>query len=138
MRRPAALISICFCAGMLSALVGFCAVWAWAMLGLPELSVYAVRPLLAPDGFYPRLIWGGLWGVVFFVTVGSARARKHWMRKGLLVSLLPTLLYLIFYLPDQVGSGLTLSLAAPAIVVVLNLIWGVFIGLFARLLWGRD
>ncbi len=138
MRRPAALISICFCAGMLSALVGFSAIWAWTMLGLPELTGYTVRPLLAPDGFYPRLIWGGLWGGVFFITVGSVRARKQWIRKGLLVSLLPTLLYLILYLPDQVGSGLTLSLASPAIIVALNLLWGVFVGLFARLLWGSD
>ena len=138
MRRPAALISICFCAGLLSALIGFCAVWAWEMLGLPDLTGYAVRPLLAPTGFYPRLIWGGVWGLLFFLTVGSARTRKHWIRKGVLISLLPTLLYLILYLPDQVGSGLTLSLASPAIVIVINLLWGVFIGLFSRLLWGRD
>ena len=138
MRRPAALISICFCAGILSALVGLSAVWAWGMLGLPDLTGYVVRPLLAPDGFYPRLIWGGLWGFLFFVTVGSARTRKHWMRKGVLISLLPTLLYLILFLPDQVGSGLTFSLASPAIVTVVNLIWGVFIGLFSRLFWGRD
>lgn len=138
MRRPAALISICFCAGMLSALVGLSAGWAWGMLGLPDLTGYAVRPLLAPDGFYPRLIWGGLWGSLFFVTVGSARTRKHWIRKGVLISLLPTLLYLILFLPDQVGSGLTFSLASPAIVIVVNLIWGVFIGLFSRLFWGRD
>ena len=138
MRRPAALISICFCAGMLSALVGLVAVWSWGMLGLPDLAGYAVRPLLAPVGFYPRLIWGGLWGVLFFLTVGSARTRKHWIRKGVLISLLPTLLYLVLFLPDQVGSGLTLSLVPPAIVTVVNLLWGIFVGLFSRLFWGRD
>ena len=138
MRRPAALISICFCAGILSALVGLGAVWVWGQLGLPELAGYVVRPLIAPAGFYPRLIWGGLWGVLFFLTVGSARTRKHWIRKGVLISLIPSLLYLVLYLPDQVGSGLTLSFASPAIVIVVNLIWGVFVGLFSRLLWGRD
>lgn len=138
MRQPAALISICFCAGVMSALIGLSTVWAWGMLGLPDLAHYAVRPLLAPAGFYPRLIWGGLWGLLFFLTVGSARTRKHWIRKGVLVSLMPTLLYLVLYLPEQVGSGLTLSLASPVIVLVLNLVWGVFVGLFSRLFWGRD
>lgn len=138
MRRPAALISICFCAGVLGALVGLNAVWLWNMLGLPELTRTAVRPLLAPNGFYPRLIWGGIWGCLFFLTVGSARTRKHWIRKGVLVSLLPTLLYLVLFLPEQVGSGLNFSLATPTIVFVVNLIWGVSVGLFARLLWGRD
>ena len=138
MRQPAALLSVCFCAGTLGALAGLCAIWSWGMLGLPDLSGYHVRPLLAPDGFYPRLIWGGLWGLLFFLTVGSARTRKHWIQKGVLVSLLPTLYYLMLTLPDQVGSGLNGPFISSAIVIVVNLIWGIFTGLFARLFWGRN
>ena len=138
MRRPAALISVCFCAGMLSALAGFGLVSAWDLAGLPDLSAYNVRPLLAPGGFYPRLIWGGLWGLLFFFTIGSVQTRKRWIQKGLLISLLPTLYYLIFTLPDQISYVQGFSLVSPAIVIVLNLIWGVFTGLFSRLFWGRN
>lgn len=138
MRRPAALISVCFCAGMLGALITVAAVSVWELLGLPDLGAYTLRPLLAPAGLYPRLIWGGLWGVLYFFTIGSARTRKHWIQKGLLISLLPTLYYLVFSLPEQLGSGLELSFIAPVIVIVLNLFWGIFTGLFARLLWGRN
>lgn len=66
MRRPAALISVCFCAGMLGALIGIAAVSGWELLGFPDLGAYTLRPLLAPAGLYPRLIWGGLWGVLYF------------------------------------------------------------------------
>ncbi len=138
MRRPAALISVCFCAGMLGALIGIAAAWSWELLGLSDLGAYTLRPLLAPVGPYPRLIWGGLWGVLYFFTIGSARTRKHWIQKGLLISLLPTLYYLVFFLPEQLSSGQELSFIAPVIVIILNLIWGVFTGLFARLLWGRN
>jgi hypothetical protein len=123
---------------MLGALVGFCAIWIWALSGLPDLSAYNVRPLLAPAGFYPRLIWGGLWGLLFFFTIGSVRTRKRWVQKGVLISLLPSLYFLVFFLPEQIGSGLELSLVSPAIVVVLNLIWGIFTGLFTRMIWGRN
>ena len=138
MRHPAALLSVCFCAGMLGALAGLCAVWSWGMLGLPDVFGQMVRPLLAPDGFYPRLVWGGLWGILFFLTVGSVRTRKRWIQKGLLISLIPTLYYLIMILPGQGGLGLDRSLAAPVSVVAVNLVWGVFTGLFSRLFWGRN
>ncbi len=138
MRHPAALLSICFCAGLLGALVGLCAVWSWGMLGLPALSGTELRPLLAPYGFYPRLVWGGLWGVLFFLTVGSVRTRKHWIQKGVIISLVPTLYYLIMILPGQGGFSLDGSILSPLAVIILNLLWGVFTGLFARLFWGRS
>lgn len=138
MRRPAALLSVCFCAGLLGALAGLCASWVWGMLSLPDLSAHPVRPLLAPPGFYPRLVWGGLWGLLFFVTVGSARTRKHWVQKGVVISLLPTLYYLILLLPNQVSSGQTNPFISPAIVISVNLLWGVFTGVSARLFWGRS
>ncbi|MBE0500271.1 MAG: hypothetical protein IBX47_02430 [Desulfuromonadales bacterium] len=138
MHRPAALISVCFCAGILGALVGLGVISAWGMVGLPDLPISTVRPLLAPAGLYPRLVWGGLWGVLFFLTVGSARTRKHWIQKGVLVSLVPTFYYLIFYLPEQISSGSDFSLVALAVVIAVNLIWGFFTGLFSRLLWGRN
>jgi hypothetical protein len=138
MRRPAALLSVCFCAGLLGALIGIGAVSVLEMLGLPDLSAYVVRPLLSPGGFYPRLVWGGLWGLLFFLTIGSVRTRRHWIQKGVLVSMVPTLLTLILYLPEQTGSTPKFFLAAPATIILLNLIWGVFTGLFSRLLWGRN
>jgi len=83
---------------------------------------------------------GGLWGLVYFFTVGIPRHRRHWIRKGLWFSLLPslaTLFYLFPYVYYKGMAGFDLGMMTPLLVVVMNLVWGFFTGFFARLFWGR-
>jgi hypothetical protein len=141
MHRTKAMLSVCFCAGLLGALFNSLAAWLSGSLGLPQLAGVALTPQWSLAWLYPRLIWGGLWGLAYFITVASPRARCSWIRKGLWTSLLPTAWQLFYVFPNQTlhgALGLGLGTFTPLFVFGYNLIWGFFTGFFARLLWGRS
>jgi hypothetical protein len=140
MSRNSVMMAVCFCAGMIGALANSLALWLAGDLGITALAGVALAPDLTPAWLYPRLVWGGLWGLLYFLTVGGRNARCHWVRKGLWISLLPTLAQLLLVFPRQTPYGLLglgLGALTPLFVFIFNCVWGFFTGLFARLLWGR-
>ena len=109
-------------------------------LGAEALFGVTLAPELTQSWLCPRLIWGGLWGLLYFLSVRVPRARRYWARKGMWISLLPTAIQLFYVYPYQSPFGLLglgLGALTPLFVTLLNLIWGFFTGLFARALWGR-
>lgn len=140
MHRTKAILCVCFCAGLLGALFSCLATWLGVRLGLPPLEGATMSTQWSLAWLYPRLIWGGLWGLAYFITVASPRARSSWIRKGLWTSLLPTAWQLFYVFPNQTlhgALGLGLGTFTPLFVLGYNLIWGFFTGFFARVLWGR-
>jgi hypothetical protein len=140
MHRTKAMASVCFCAGLLGALCNSFAAWLCGQFGVTSLAGVAMSPEWTLAWLYPRLIWGGLWGLAYFITVASPRARNRWVRKGLWVSLLPTawqLFYIFPHLTPHGALGLGLGNLTPLFVLLFNFVWGCFTGFFARLLWGR-
>lgn len=140
MNRNRALIAVCFCAGVIGAFANSLAAWLGGASGLTALAGVDLAPQWTAAWLYPRLVWGGIWGLCFFFAVGTPRSRRHWARKGLWVSLLPTLvqLFLIFPYHTPFGPmGIGLGLLTPLFVVCYNFIWGFFTGVFARAIWGR-
>ena len=99
------------------------AVWLGGYLGIaPGLGVH-IAPALTPAFLYPRLVWGGLWGLLFLLPMG----RWSFPARGLLFSLAPTLvqLFLAFPLKAHKGVlGLQLGVLTPLLVVFYNAIWG--------------
>ncbi len=140
MNRDSALLAVCFCAGLIGALANSIAAWLAGQWGITELAGVSLAPALTAAWLYPRLVWGGIWGLAYFVTVKRPRTRRHWVRKGLWVSLLPTLTQLLYVFPQKTSFGLLglgLGTLTPAFVLLFNMIWGFFTGFFTRLLWGR-
>lgn len=140
MSRNSALLAVCFCAGMIGGLANSLFIWLAGGWGLTAMVGVKMAPILTTSWLYPRLIWGGLWGIPYFFSVSTARARRHWVRKALWFSLLPTLSMLFFVFPQQMNlgqGGLKLGLLTPLVVLIANLVWGFFTGIFTRLLWGR-
>jgi len=140
MSRNSALLAVCFCAGLIGALISSLFLWMIGGWGLTAMAGVKLAPALTTDWLYPRLIWGGLWSIPYFLSVGMPRARRHWVRKALWCSLLPTLAMLFITFPYQMGlgqGGLRLGLLTPLFVLIVNLVWGFFTGVFTRLLWGR-
>ncbi len=141
MHRTKAILCVCFCAGLLGALFTSLAVWLGGNLELPLFAGVDMTPQWSLAWLYPRLIWGGLWGLAYFITVANPRARSNWIRKGLWASLLPTAWQLFYVFPNQTpygALGLGLGTLTPLFVLGYNLIWGFFTGFFTRLLWGRS
>lgn len=140
MNRTSALLAVCFCAGLLGALANSLAAWGCGYWGVTAMAGVSLAPKLTLGWLYPRMVWGGIWGMAYFLTVGSRRHRRHWVRKGLWISLLPTLLQLFYIFPHQTpfGSmGMGLGQLTPLFVLLFNFVWGFFTGLFTRILWGR-
>lgn len=90
MNRTKAMASVCFCAGLIGALCNSLAAWLGGRIGLEPLAGVSLTPDWTLAWLYPRLIWGGLWGLAYFITVAGPRNRNRWVRKGLWASLLPT------------------------------------------------
>ena len=140
MSRTMTLMTVCFCAGLLGALFSGLAAWQAGQMGLPAMAGVSMSPALTPGWLYSRLVWGGIWGLTYFLAVGPLKSRRHWARKGLWISLLPTAFQLFFVYPYQTQHGLMgldLGQLTPLFVFLYNMIWGLFTGIFCRLFWGR-
>ncbi len=122
---------LCFAAGSLGALVNSLAVWQAGELGIARWAHVAIAPALAPAWLYPRIVWGGLWGLLFILPLFNARP----LVKGGLISLAPTLFQLFVVFPYQAHQGVMgvgLGMWTPIFVLVVNGIWGVVTALTLR------
>lgn len=140
MPRTKALLTVCFCAGMLGALCSSLVAWQSGQMGFPAMVNVRMAPALTPDWIYSRLVWGGLWGLTYFLVVGPLKSRRHWARKGLWISVLPTAFQLFFVYPYMTRFGwlgLGLGQLTPFFILGYNMIWGLCTGIFCRLFWGR-
>lgn len=115
---------IAYAAGSVGALANSLAVWAFGAAGINAMLGVAIAPHLSPHWLYPRLVWGGLWGLTFL----WPGWRSRWLAKGSLISLLPTAaqLFIVFPILAHKGvAGLELGLLTPLCVLFFNWVWGV-------------
>ena len=124
---------ICLAAGGFGALANSLAVWACGKYGITAFLGVRIAPSLTPPWLYQRIVWGEIWALLFIVPLLNARP----FAKGVLMSIFPTLVQLLFVFPQtkQGYLGLELGLWTPLFVVVFNLVWGVVTSLFIR--WAR-
>ena len=117
-------LSLTFAAGSLGGLVNSVALWIIGQMGLTAALGVKIAPAFSPPWLYPRVVWGGLWGLLFLLPF-LRRGSLFWA--GFLASLAPTAVQL-FYIFPQVArkgvAGLELGLLTPLVVVVVNAIWG--------------
>ena len=141
MNRTLALMSVCFCAGLLGALCSSTVAWLFGGWGIPDLLGVRMTPDFTKQWLYPQLVWGGIWGLAYFFTVGARSSRRHWVRKAFLISLLPSAFHLFIVFPYWTRHGILgfgLGQFTVIFIVVYNLVWGFCTGVFSRLLWGRS
>ena len=116
-------VSLVFAAGSLGGLINGLAVWIFGELGITAALGVKIAPQLSPGFLYPRLVWGGIWGLLFLLPLMKTRI----FSKGLIFSLGPTLVQLFVVFPMKANKGvmgLDLGLFTPLFVVVFNAIWG--------------
>jgi len=123
MNNLAKKISLVFAAGVLGGLLNSLAVWIFGELGITMALGVKIAPKLSAAWLYPRLVWGGIWGMLFLLPMMQSRI---WSR-GFIYSLGPTLiqLFVVFPMKAKKGAmGLELGMLTPLFVVVFNAIWG--------------
>jgi hypothetical protein len=116
-------VSLVFAAGVFGALINSLAVWAAGEFGITNALGVKIAPKLTTAFLYPRLVWGGIWGMLFLLPVMQSRI---WS-KGFIYSLGPTLVQLFVVFPMKANKGalgLELGMLTPVFVVVVNAIWG--------------
>lgn len=123
---------IVFAAGCAGALANSLTVWLFGDLGISRSLGVAISPALSPAWLYPRIVWGGLWGLLF--ALPFLQSRLFW--KGTLLSLLPTAVQLFIVFPFKAHkgiAGLELGLLTPLLVLFFNWIWGIATALTIKL-----
>ena len=132
MNNLARKLSLVFAAGVLGGLINSLAVWGAGELGITAAAGVKIAPALSAAWLYPRLVWGGIWGILFLLPMMPSRI---WSR-GFIYSLGPTLvqLFVVFPIKAQKGvMGLELGMLTPLFVVVYNAIWGWAAAIWLRL-----
>ena len=112
---------IFFAAGCLGALANSIAVWLFGYFGITTSLGVSIAPSLSANWLYPRIVWGGIWGLFFVLPILQSKM----LRKGAVLSLLPTAvqLFVVFPLKAHKGiAGVELGLYTPVFVLFFN--WG--------------
>lgn len=123
--RTPIFVSVCFFGGVFGALVNSLFVWGMGISGLNELVGIQITPGLSWSWMRPRLVWGGIWGLLFIPFI--YRTAENPLPWGLAVGLAPTVNQLLYVFPVLAGKGmggLELGLLTPGLVLVANSIWG--------------
>lgn len=114
---------VVFAAGCLGALANSLVVWQFGEMGINRAMGVSITPALTPAWLYPRIVWGGLWGLLFILPMLQSRL----LLKGTLLSLFPTAvqLFVVFPLKAHKGiAGIELGLYTPLLVLFFNGVWG--------------
>jgi len=122
---------IFFAAGCAGAMANSVALWALGEWGITRAAGIAIAPALTANWLYPRIVWGGIWGIVFALPLFNSKP----IFKGSLLSLFPTIiqLFVVFPYKAQKGiAGIDLGALTPVLVLVVNWVWGVVTALMIR------
>ena len=117
-------VAICFSAGCVGGLVNSLVVWLAGYGGLTIALGVGIAPELTAGWLYPRIVWGGLWGLLFLLPMLNSSP----IRRGLLLSLGPTLAQLFIVFPLVASKslfGMQLGPLTPLLVTLFNAVWGV-------------
>jgi len=123
---------IFFAAGCLGGLANSIAVWLFGYFGITSSLGVSMAPSLTPGWLYPRIVWGGIWGLIFILPIFKSKI----LLKGSILSLFPTAvqLFIVFPLKAHKGiAGIDLGLYTPVLVLFFNWVWGFITALTIKL-----
>ncbi len=125
-------ISLAFTAGCVGGLANMLVVWLFGAWGLTKALGVQIAPGLSAPWLYNRLVWGGLWALLFLLPMKG----RAYPARGLLYSLAPSLVQLFVVFPFQAQKGvlgLQLGYLTPGFVLFFNAVWGLAAGFWLRL-----
>jgi hypothetical protein len=131
MRNFVRKLSLYFSAGALGGLTNSAAIWLAGMTGFTAYCQVKIAPAWTLPWLYPRIVWGGIWGLIFLLPIAKSRV----FTRGVLLSLGPTLVQLFWVFPFKahVGYlGFELGYLTPFLVFLFNAIWGITAALWIR------
>ena len=115
---------IFFAAGCVGALANSITVWTFGNYGITKALGVSIAPALSSSWLYPRIVWGGIWGLLFILPMLDSKL----LRKGSILSLFPTAvqLFVVFPFKTHKGmAGLQLGVFTPLLILFFNWVWGI-------------
>ncbi|MCK9295982.1 MAG: hypothetical protein M0P70_12960 [Desulfobulbaceae bacterium] len=115
-------ISSAYAGGLVGALVDSFNIWMLGKIGFTAWIGVGLRPEFRPAWLYPRLVWGGIWGLLLLLPIMKSRP----ILRGIFISLAPTAMVFLVMFPEMGKGifGLGFGLLTPVLVLALNFIWG--------------
>jgi hypothetical protein len=123
-------LSCAYVGGMLGAFIDSFNIWFLGRFGITSLLGIGLQPQFSSDWLYPRLVWGGIWGLLFILPIFKERIYL----RGMLFSLAPTAIVLFVMFPGMGKGtlGLGFGVLTPVLVLLLNFIWGIVAAFWYR------
>lgn len=85
----------------------------------------------SPSWMYPRIVWGGLWGLVFLLPILSGSL----LMRSAVLSLIPACVQLFIIYPFYEGksfAGLSQGMLTPLVVLFFWWVWALFTSLIIK------
>lgn len=117
-------LSLAFACGCLGGFLNSIAVWLFGFARITALFNVQIAPTLTASWLYPRIVWGGIWGFLFLLPFFP----RKYLYKGIVLSLLPTLIQLFIVFPLKANKGILgieLGSLTPIFVLFFNFVWGI-------------
>lgn len=119
-------------AGALGAAIMCIAMWLATHYGLTKALNVAISGSISPTWMYPRIVWGGLWGLLFLLPLFASSL----LARTFVLALIPTLVQLFIIYPYYQGkgvAGLQLGMLTPFVVFFFFWIWSLATALILKL-----
>jgi hypothetical protein len=123
-KKALTILSIAFVAGVFGAMGNSLVFWLFDRYDLIAKAGLKIAFTPTPAWLYPRIVWGGLWGLLFVLPL----FRRSVLVRGFFFSLAPTAFQLFVVFPiflKKGNMGLDLGTLTPAFVLFFNAVWGV-------------
>ena len=116
-------ISGAFTGGAIGGLVDSVNIVLLGKYGITAMLGVSMKPEFTAPWLYQRMVWGGIWMLLLLLPLWEKRT----VLRGCAFSLLPSAMMLFMVLPGMGKGmlGLGFGVLTPAVVVVLNFLYGV-------------
>ncbi len=121
-------VSLGFASGSLGGVVNALVLWFLVYFGVAQsVGIHFDLPSSLHGKemmIYHQMVWGGIWGFLLLLPF----LKERWFVRGLLLSLLPTLVVLFYLFPYRLGvgmCGIDYGTFTFILVLIVNAFWGV-------------
>ena len=123
-------ISAAYSGGVAGSLTAAFGIWLVGQLGFATVLGINLIPKLTLAWMYPRLAWGGAWGLLCMLPLLRAQP----FLRGILFSLGPTLMVFLKFVPGLEKSlfGLSFGSMRPELILIINFVWGIVAAFWYR------
>lgn len=120
-----------YAAGSLGALLQIVVMSLAVHYGLTQDLGVRIAASYSPAWMYPRIVWGGLWGLVFLLPILSGSL----VMRSLVLCLIPACVQLFIFYPFFEGksfAGLSQGLLTPLVVLFFWWVWALCTSLIIK------